>query len=304
MDRDALHAAQAARWRAVDPLLPPPSVPERPPVSVAGGVAAGWAVRGEVDPTTLGASWSALRHFVLTAHVGGPDPAEALGELLDRWDGGIRVHAVPGDHDAVAEVTWPSRDTEPVLALVRRGFQPAIDVAVRPTGPPRAVAVPGLTIRPLTASDVAIAVELNLELIRYDSRFGTLTERASSGPRLTESLGERADREIPTAWLADRDGRPVGLCIVDPPASAGWIAGMCGSGPVGYLATLFVDPDARGAGVGEALAAHADAALHAAGAAVTLLHHVVANPLSAPFWHRAGYRPLWTKWQRRPAIPG
>ena len=25
------------------------------------------------------------------------------------------------------------------------------------------------------------------------------------------------------------------------------------------------------------------------------------NPLSAPFWSRMGYRPLWTGWEVRPA---
>ena len=25
------------------------------------------------------------------------------------------------------------------------------------------------------------------------------------------------------------------------------------------------------------------------------------NPLSAPFWNRMGYRPLWTGWEVRPA---
>jgi hypothetical protein len=33
---------------------------------------------------------------------------------------------------------------------------------------------------------------------------------------------------------------------------------------------------------------------------VTLLHHATMNPLSTPFWHRCGYRPLWTSWVARP----
>ena len=32
-----------------------------------------------------------------------------------------------------------------------------------------------------------------------------------------------------------------------------------------------------------------------------LLHHSQVNPLSAPFWYRMGYRPLWTSWEARPA---
>ena len=31
------------------------------------------------------------------------------------------------------------------------------------------------------------------------------------------------------------------------------------------------------------------------------LHYAQLNPLSAPFWNRMGYRPLWTGWEVRPA---
>jgi hypothetical protein len=34
---------------------------------------------------------------------------------------------------------------------------------------------------------------------------------------------------------------------------------------------------------------------------LTLLHYAQVDPLSAPFWHRTGYRPLWTTWEARPA---
>jgi hypothetical protein len=33
-----------------------------------------------------------------------------------------------------------------------------------------------------------------------------------------------------------------------------------------------------------------------------LLHYEQLNPLSAPFWNRMGYRPLWTGWEVRPAV--
>jgi len=31
------------------------------------------------------------------------------------------------------------------------------------------------------------------------------------------------------------------------------------------------------------------------------LHYAQLTPLSAPFWNRMGYRPLWTGWEVRPA---
>ena len=39
----------------------------------------------------------------------------------------------------------------------------------------------------------------------------------------------------------------------------------------------------------------------ASGVDTTLLHFAQLNPLSAPFWSRMGYRPLWTGWEVRPA---
>ena len=43
------------------------------------------------------------------------------------------------------------------------------------------------------------------------------------------------------------------------------------------------------------------AVLDARGVDTTLLHYVQLYPLSAPFWNRMGYRPLWTGWEVRPA---
>ena len=68
-----------------------------------------------------------------------------------------------------------------------------------------------------------------------------------------------------------------------------------------YLQTMFVRPGDRGGGVGEALVRHVHAVLDARGVDTTLLHFAQLNPLSAPFWSRMGYRPLWTGWEVRPA---
>jgi hypothetical protein len=53
--------------------------------------------------------------------------------------------------------------------------------------------------------------------------------------------------------------------------------------------------------VGAELAAHYHREADAAGIGVTLLHYALLNPLSAPFWSRQGYRPLWTVWEASPA---
>jgi GNAT superfamily N-acetyltransferase len=99
------------------------------------------------------------------------------------------------------------------------------------------------------------------------------------------------------AWLAERDGEPV----VQPPEESRWITGMTRAGVTAYLQTMFVRPGDRGGGVGEALVRHVHAVLDARGVDTTLLHYAQLNPLSAPFWIRMGYRPLWTGWEVRPA---
>ncbi len=93
----------------------------------------------------------------------------------------------------------------------------------------------------------------------------------------------------------------MGLTVVEPPQAAAWIAGMTRPGATAYLQTMFVRLGARGGGVGVALVRRAHHELDARGIDVTLLHYSQMNPLSAPFWHRMGYRPLWTTWEARPA---
>ena len=91
------------------------------------------------------------------------------------------------------------------------------------------------------------------------------------------------------------------LTVVEPPAAATWIADMTRTGATAYLQTMFVRPDERSGGIGAALVRHVHGEIDACGIDLTLLHYAQVNPLSAPFWHRMGYRPLWSTWEARPA---
>ena len=71
--------------------------------------------------------------------------------------------------------------------------------------------------------------------------------------------------------------------------------------PAAYLDLMYVQPQERGRGAGPALAGRLRQQAQAAGVAVILLHYEQLNPLSGPFWHRQGYRPLWNIWEVRPA---
>jgi GNAT superfamily N-acetyltransferase len=92
-----------------------------------------------------------------------------------------------------------------------------------------------------------------------------------------------------------------GAIEVQTPEAASWMGDFTRARPMAYLATLYVDGTGRGNGTGAALVNAAHHALDAAGVAVTLLHYAQVNPLSGPFWHRMGYRPLWTGWRAQPA---
>jgi GNAT superfamily N-acetyltransferase len=99
--------------------------------------------------------------------------------------------------------------------------------------------------------------------------------------------------------VAELDGAVVGVCQMEPPEDAQWVAGEVASPSTAYLAEMYVDPGSRGQQVGSRLVAAAHLRASAAGAHVVVLHHSAMNPLSTPFWARAGYRPLVTGWARR-----
>jgi len=102
------------------------------------------------------------------------------------------------------------------------------------------------------------------------------------------------ERDDPWTLIAEWDGRPVGMITVTPPELAGWVAGLSSASTPAYVGTTVVLAPRRAGGVGAALVARAHAALDRVGVDLTLLHYAPLNPLSAPFWHRSGYRPLWS----------
>jgi GNAT superfamily N-acetyltransferase len=159
-----------------------------------------------------------------------------------------------------------------------------------------------LVIREAGPADLDAVTELELGVIRYDAQFGAAIIRPAI-ERLVRAETWSALAVRPAwAWLAEQAGQPVGLVHIQPPEKSRWIAGMTRGGVTAYLQTMFVRPGERGRGIGKALVGHAHAVLDARGVDTTLLHYAQLNPLSAPFWNRMGYRPLWTGWEVRPAV--
>lgn len=328
---DDVFARAERRLLRVDPLLPGPR-PEAPHCGAPLGVgreagaaaAAGRCEHWAAGPGSLDLSWGAARRFQLIPAIAGPDVAAGLGQLLTRWRDHLAVVPGTGEADTAAIVTWPSRDADGVLTLLRHGFDPLEVLAARTT--PRRAAGSGATgpgmmapdpagpwptfpdtrdsalrVRRAGMPDTNAVARLAVELIRFDSRFGAVNERPDTLAALRrEAAGLLAGPE-PWTWLAERDGAPVAMLAAQRPQAARWIAPMVRALPAAYLMLMFVQPSERGSGVGGRLVAEFHRAADAAGVAVTLLHYEQLNPLSVPFWSRHGYRPLWTTWQATPA---
>ncbi|HEV2537189.1 MAG TPA: GNAT family N-acetyltransferase [Streptosporangiaceae bacterium] len=313
---DEINRAVGRRWQGLDRFLPPraelPDGCAAPFVaSGANGRPAGLAVcRHEHVPAgTLNQTWGMAGRFSLIVRLREADTGAALDDLLGQWRGHLAGLPKARTDDTAAMIGWPARDVTGVNSLLRHGMQPLTVIAVR--SGPAAVAYTahgagsggpeGTAIREAGPRDLDVVTELELGVIRYDAFFGAAIVRPAT-EALVRAETRAALAVCPAwAWLAERDGRPVGLVHVQPPGPSGWIAGMARGGATAYLQTMFVRPGERGTGIGAGLVRHAHAVLDARGVQTTLLHYAQMNPLSAPFWNRMGYRPLWTGWEVRPA---
>jgi GNAT superfamily N-acetyltransferase len=309
---DEINRAVGRRWQGLDRLLPPRA--ELPEGCAAPFVAAGAngrpaglaACRHErVKAGTLNQTWGTADRFSLIARLREADTSAALDDLVGQW----RDHlaGLPGTRagDTAAMITWPARDVSGVTTLLRHGLQPITVIAVRPArstaAGPRPAGDESLVIREAGPADLDVVTELEMGVIRYDALFGAAILRPATEELVRAETQAALAVRPARAWLAERDGEPVGLVHVQPPEQSRWIAGMTRAGVTVYLQTMFVRPGDRGGGVGEALVRHVHAVLDARGVDTTLLHFAQLNPLSAPFWSRMGYRPLWTGWEVRPA---
>ncbi len=325
--RDVVHDLNKAvgrRWQGLDRLLPGRAdLPEgcAAPLVAAGanGRPAGVGVcRHQFVPAdTLNQTWGSASRFSLILRLREPDTSAALDELLGQWRDHLAGLPEAGPVDTAAMVTWPARDVSGVNALLRRGMQAMTVIAVRPAehaaaaGPARpgepasaqvvAEGSAGLVIREAGLGDLDVVTEFEMGVIRYDAQFGAAIIRPATEALVRAETQAALATRPAWAWLAERDGRPVGLVHVQPPERSGWIASMTRPGVTVYLQTMFVRPGERGSGVGAALVRHVHGVLDARGVQTTLLHYALMNPLSAPFWNRMGYRPLWTGWEVRPA---
>ena len=311
-----INKAAARRWQELDALLPEPSdLPEgcMPPLLSIGenGRPSGLGVcrHQHVPADTLAQTWGAATKFVLTMRLREADTKPAADDLLTQWRAHLKTQPEARADDTAAIVNWPARDVTGVPALLRHGLRPVTVIAVRPAGrkspadhpSPASEPPQSLVIRPASPADLDSVAELEMGVIRYDAHFGGSVPRPATEALVRAETQAALAKRPGWTWLAEHSGQPVALAVVEPPEAATWIAGMTRPGATAYLQTMFVHPAQRSGGTGAALVRHVHDELDTRGIDLTLLHYAQVNPLSAPFWHRMGYRPLWSTWEARPA---
>ncbi len=299
---DALLQAQTARFERIDPLLPAAVTPPEGDVLTAaladGERVAGVVARERYQAGTAPTLWSAREVWELHPLVGAAGGAgmDALLRELHR----VLARGASGP-DSACLVSWPSRDVEAARPLLDHGFAPLSTLAVR-TAPGEDEAGDGVTIRPATLRDLAVALELELAELAYSALVGAAIDRPNARRIKNAALTRHLEQGDPV-WLAERDGVVVGLAhcrLVD--AGPGSVTGTrLRTGRWGYVNCVSVRAEARGTGVGRRLMAVAHRELARLGATGTFLYYNPPNPLASVFWPRQGYRPLWTIWEVRPA---
>jgi GNAT superfamily N-acetyltransferase len=91
-------------------------------------------------------------------------------------------------------------------------------------------------------------------------------------------------------WVAELDGRPVGLLIVNPPPAH--ISPLLTPDTMVNISAASVVQDVRGIGIGGALVRHALDAARREGHAWCRMSWMTANLYSSRFWSRHGFEPV------------
>jgi hypothetical protein len=232
------------RWQAIDPLLPAapgwlPGCGAELAVEGSNGRLVAAACEHQAAATdSLDLIEGAALRFRLAPYVTDPDALASLDKLLARWRDHLAAVPEAAGEDTAAVISWPSRDVTGVRALVAHGLVPLGVIAARPASRRPAVnaACPsGVRIRRAGPADLGVVVRMGMEVIRFDAHFGGVIERPGATEALRAEVAGLLDEDEPWAWLAERDGDPVGLLVAERPGVAGWIASRTCRSPAAYL---------------------------------------------------------------------
>jgi len=311
-------AAMNARDRAIDPQLPDrgfaPGARLLTVESRGGGGdgivhALGLSQLELLTETEPGAPWGALRRASLQLRWDGD--TDAVEQLLNGWIDEVRPRLVDAngrndDWESAISLTVPSRDSGLVRPLLALGFAPVGVEAVRlgargadAADAKRRLAEAGLGLRLAGIEDVKMLAELDSELHAHETAHGGVTTRPNVTETLQHGIEARLRRDPEWSWVVERDGVPVGYLSIES-APERYQEQIAAGSTVAYIQAMYLRPEVRGSGLGEAIVDFGHGRLEAVGYERILLNYAALNPRSGPFWCRMGYRPLWTTWQRRP----
>jgi GNAT superfamily N-acetyltransferase len=288
------HAAQ----RAVEPSLP--AAYERLEVAraaiaelSAGDASGAVATRGgAVVGYVLGASrsspiWGANTWVELAGHAS--SEPEAIRDLYacaaTRW-----VEEGRTSHYVIA----PASDAEVIDAWFRLGFGHQHVHALREVPGEVAVGpVDGIVVRPATRDDVDDLALLD-RLLPLHQGLAPCFSAGEAVPTVDEARAEWVeafDDGDDGAFVAELDGRTVGSAFGCPADRSSAHSGLALPTGAALLAFAAVHPDARGLGVGQALAEAVLGWARAKECDVIVTDWRMTNLLSSRAWPRAGYRP-------------
>ena len=184
----------------------------------------------------------------------------------------------------------PATDPTLVDAWFRLGFGQQQGLGIREV-PTEAAPLPqGVSVRRAEPEDVDTVIELDI-LGEFQGGPPTFAPTAAPDPaELRADVEEELVDEDSPLFLAELDGRPVGLASAAPVSYSGLHGGLArpeGAGILGYAAVL---PEARGSGAGLALTDAVYAWCRERGYGTVVVDWRVTNLLSSRFWPSRGFR--------------
>ena len=266
-------------------------------VSAVSGRAIGVARVSRTPLDSPRSLWTASTADLLQLRLRPEATAADVASVLDAWLALPAATPEPGgDHARMLRVPVATRQA--TLPLIERGFVPATATLACPVRSSDAPSPPpGVRLRTPVPADREPMRALMRELLTTEAEFGAVRDRPGN-------LGDHyVDEALALAegWvlIAESDGVPIGWGSLAPPEQSAWAAPSVALAPAVYLGIATVTAARRSGGVGRALVAALHTQAAGAGAAVSVLDASMLNSWSVPFWHRRGYRPLWTTWHRR-----
>ncbi|EHR62287.1 GNAT family N-acetyltransferase [Saccharomonospora cyanea] len=293
-DPTDLVADQTQRHASIDPLLPVATAPV-PGRTLVAALPDGTRITGTLEVRTA----RGTQVWELTPFVGrhGGEAMEAVLRALR-----AQLDRTPPPAESVCTLTWPSRDAECTRPLLAHGLLPVLALGLRTrSSPPTVPGTASVAVRRAGPRDVGSVERLARAHAALCSASTPATACCAEDDPLADVLNSPG-----RVWVAEgglpAGGPIVGMVQVDEvPPGAPEFADLLPAGRWGRLAQLSVHPEERGHGVGRALADTAHDALARAGLERSTTWYSPLDPVAPVFWHRQGYRPLWTVWQCRPA---